>query len=301
MVIHRRHALGGVVLGAKNYRRMTTDGAALVLVPAEVAEAANNWSLFLRFDIDSVCATDERYSSIIDVPDLGIEVGQYEWIGSHCPEASALVSFDRQALAHYPTSALRHLVTVHESRVAASGDTLCLASVDGFPTLIRLSSVWVADTRIRCVYQIARADDHHAWEAAEAGSGQIRLSRAQLVGPYRFRMLAGAMDVTLAEDGRLQDGSGQTIGGWFSLPGRVLLFGLPGMRVAQAAQFVIRDDRASISGWAWKNLKDVVSFSASPCRFADLDRNEKPSSAITGRARDGRERVLDVRGLFTRS
>lgn len=248
--------------GAKNYRRMTTDEASLVLVPAEVAEAANNWSLFLRFEIDSICATDDRRSSIIDVPDLGLAVGQYEWVGSPLPESSALVSFDRQALEHYPTSAQRHLVTVHETRVGASGDTLCLASVDGFPTLIRLASVWVADARIRCVYQIARSDDHLAWDAAEAGSGQVHLSRAQLVGTYRFQTLAGAMDVTLAEDGQLQDRAGRTVGGWFSLPGRVLLFGLPGMRVAQAAQFVIRDGRASFSGWAWKSLKDLVSFSA---------------------------------------
>lgn len=250
--------------GAKNYRRMTTDGTSLVLVPAEVAEAANNWSLFLRFEIESICATDDMQSSIIDVPDLGIEVGQYEWVGSHLSEASALVSFDRQALEHYPTSAQRHLVTVHEARVAASGDTLCLASVDGFPTLIRLSNVWIADARIRCVFQVACADDHRAWEAAKPGSGQICFSRAHLVGAYRFQTLAGGMEVTLAEDGRLQDEAGRTVGGWFSLPGRILLFGLPGMRVAQAAQLVIRDGRASISGWAWKNLKDLVSFSATP-------------------------------------
>jgi hypothetical protein len=253
-----------------NYRKFTSDGISLVFVPDEVVSIENNWSIFLKFDLKDICGEGDFIVSIL--PDISLNLGQIEgeWLGSNSRIAAVLTSFDEQEILDYPVAVERKKGIIHEIR-QVNGTDIVLASVNGFPSLLRTESRYVANGRCVTVMMAASAEDLDAWDEGYVGGGIVQLWKCDIIGRARVETLSDKLDVEFAPDSSVRDLSGATIGRWLAKPGGLWIFGIKGMRVCLATQFTNCEGIWRFSGWAQKNLKDLVTFSI---RLGSVDKPE---------------------------
>jgi hypothetical protein len=246
------------VWGLKRYERLVSDGRNLTLAPAEMIHAQNHWSLFIDIPLSSVRQDPgvtglgiDRTGEVIGTP--------RRWVGSHNLEAAVLCAFTDEEAPVFPAPVAVADGGVYEIR-QVDGEYVMLCAVGGNPALLRLSGVAEADGRFAVILSRATQAQADQWDASPHAAPSTRLSIEQIVGRWRLDLLDGSRHVVLNAEGGVLDEHGAVVGGWTLRHDGLQVFGLKGLRHALAGQYRWQDGIWSLSGWGWKNLKDLVSF-----------------------------------------
>jgi hypothetical protein len=244
--------------GVKRYERLVSDGRNLTLAPAEMIREQNHWSLFIDIPLSSVRQDPsvtglgmDRMREVIETP--------RPWVGSRNREAAVLCAFTDNEAPIFPAPVAIADGGVYEIR-QVDGDYVMLCAVGGDPALLRLSGVAEADGRFAVILSRATQSQADQWDASPHAAPSMRLPIEQIPGRWRLDLLDGSRHVVLNAEGGVLDEQGAVVGGWTLRHDGLQILGLKGLRHAVASQYRWQDGVWSLSGWGWKNLKDLVSF-----------------------------------------
>lgn len=254
--------------GRRIYEQMATDGEMLILPPSEIVSERNAWSVFFEFDLTDLMSENVsvHVASSVNPPYLR---SRRCTAGASC-EAVLLGAFAAGADVCYPGTWLESEGMIVERRTSPVGQ-LWLASLDDFPVLLCLESTSFADGRCVQLLKRASASQVEAWDEAVvlAPSRTSALTGDDLVGAYHFVIMEHQWFVSLGGDGSLRDEAGHLIGRWETRESQVWFLGMPGVSVALGTQFSGRDKSWAVSGWAYRKLGDMTTFSLQPMDIGD--------------------------------
>ncbi|KQZ29858.1 hypothetical protein [Caulobacter sp. Root1472] len=254
LTVHYNNRLWGV----KRYERLVSDGRNLTLAPAELIHERNHWSLFIDIPLSSVRQDPAVTGLGVDRTRKVIETPR-PWVGSPNHEAALLCAFTDNEDPAFPAPVAVADGGVYEVR-QVDGEYVMLCAVGGDPALLRLSGVAEADGRFAVILSRATQAQADQWDASPHAAPTVRLPVKQIIGRWRLDLLEGSRHVVLDADGGVLDEHGAVVGRWALRHDGLQILGLKGLRHALAGQYRWQDGVWSLSGWGWKNLKDLAAF-----------------------------------------
>ncbi|WP_293971141.1 hypothetical protein [Sphingomonas sp.] len=253
-------------LGTKRYTGIGANATTLTLVPDEIVDVYNGWSAFLDFDLAAIDVSERIIVQLNPDTIIGHDL---LWIGGTQQEACLLAAFADLGRS-VPTPTLRYAGRALEFRSGSRG-SLLLATVNGWPALLRLRGA--AHANGRTVIQTSSADDedHESWASAQGIQPSYTLSTLDLRGRWKAETFSGQHLIELRNDGSIRDEEGVVLGRWLAREGSLTLVGLDKLRIAVATQFQVFDGLWRLTGWARPNLQETLSFSLSQIQRPDRE------------------------------
>jgi hypothetical protein len=182
------------------------------------------------------------------------------WIGAAAPEPAILAAFADPNKSDLPTPTVAANGGVFEIR-ELDGNVGILCSLDGFPTLLQVAGFAEAGQRTAVHLKPASAHFAKLWADARPAALIGSLARTAIAGVWHLDVLEGRTAVVLSEDGYVRGQEAQNLGRWLLRSDGLQLLGLDQVRFGLATALRLQDGAWTLSGWGWRNFKEVISFS----------------------------------------
>ena len=252
--------------GVKSYSSIGGGPRSLTLAPAEIVYVGNGWGTFLDFNLEDLHSDP----AVVNIAHIAYEAAlgvRGQWIGAGLADTSLLAALSDPERSSFPTPTIQVDGCIHEFRTSDAG-LLALATLDGMPSLLTVKGF--AQTRSKCVLELERAGEAElsAWRdfASTEPVQNSAFTPDDIAGLWTLTTLYGEHALTFHAENWIVDATGAIAGRWFAREDGVQLVGLPGLVFGLADQFRLNRGAWRLSGWAWLNMKDAVTFSLSRSR-----------------------------------
>ncbi len=244
--------------GEKRYESVASDGLVLSFPPSELVAKYTDWGVFIDVELSKL-KQDPRATRLGREHIIDAISPVRRWVGSRNRDAAILAALTQDDETT-PVPAVACNGGVYEVRKIAD-EFVMLASVDGAPALLRLDGFAEADSQFAVVLARATPTQAEGWNHAELAVPPAFLTIDSLVGPWRLRVLEGEMILNFVSDGGVLNEEGKPVGRWLLRSDGLQLIGISGMRFGLASQYRFRNHAWRLSGWGWKNIRDLATFS----------------------------------------